>query len=115
MGSAADSWKGFSDRNDVRGHKDGPLGELVEVAALLRGKPKADGTGWERPPLALKLWLAGSLLKFVFSSDDFPLCLWGSTKAIETGLLGVEEALCRENFDWRENKWYKNGFTKHRQ
>lgn len=114
MSSVVDGWRDVPDGSGARRVSSVDCGELVEVAALLRGSLMPAGIEWDRPPLALRLYLDGDVARFVFTSNDFARALWGSTHTLRAGLLDVEEALCRGHCDWRKNQWYKNGFTPHR-
>lgn len=114
MSKVADGWRSYRDRTSVQTFGSAPLATLPEISALLCGQPNAQGTGWDRPPLSLRLYLEGDLVKFVFSSLEFPMQLWGSCKGLDAGLLSIEEALCREHCDWRKNNQYNNGFTRHK-
>lgn len=114
MSKVLDGWRDYRDRSSIQTFGAAPREALPELSALLEGKANAQGTGWERPPLSLRLYLDGDLVRFCFSSLEFPMQLWGSVKSLDAGLLAVEEALCRENCDWRKNHSYANGFTQHR-
>jgi hypothetical protein len=113
MGSVAESWRDYRGAGSPTDFGGVGLPDLPELNDLLRGKANAAGTAWERPPLGLRLYLDGSLVRFVFSNSDFKLCLWGSVKSLKDGLAAIEEALCRGHCDWRENKRHDNGWTKH--
>jgi len=113
MGSVAETWRDYRGPGSPTDFAGVGLPDLPELNDLLRGKPNAAGTGWERPPLGLRLYLDGNLIRFVFSNSEFQLCLWGSVKSLADGLAAIEEALCRGHCDWRENKRHDNGWTKH--
>jgi hypothetical protein len=107
----ADRWRECADRNSVQQFTGGDVEGLPEITDLLSGKANTAGTGWDRPPLSLLLYLEGSTVKFCFSSKAFPKQLWGSFASLKEGLLGVEQALCKEHCDWRIKAESKNGFT----
>jgi hypothetical protein len=87
---------------------------LPELSALLGGKANSTGIGWERPPLSLRLYADGNLIKWCISSQAFAKELWGTIDRLADGLLGVEDALCKERCSWKLKKDYDNGFTHRR-
>ena len=111
MSRVVDGWRDYRKRSAVQKFSGADHEALPETSALLCGAANAAGTAWERPPLALKLWLDGDRVVFCFSSKDFPLALWGSCERLTDSLLAVEQALCKGHCDWRENKVHSNGFT----
>jgi len=111
MSKVSDGWREYRDRSTVQTFTAAPREALPELSDLLCGKPNSLGTGWERPPLSLRLYLDGDLVRFCFSSLEFPMQLWGSVKSLDAGLLAIEEALCREHCDWRKNHSFQNGYA----
>jgi hypothetical protein len=114
MSKVVDGWRDYRDRSSVQEFPGADHEGLPEISALLCGKADASKTGWERPPLSLLLFLDGQQLTFCFSKEDFAMQLWGGCASLKDGLLGVEEALCRENCQWKKKKSYDNGFTSHK-
>lgn len=114
MGKVSESWRDARNRSAVQAFTAADKEGMPEVSDLLCGKPNVTGTGWERPPLSLLLYLDQNHVKFCFSSRDFGYKLWGTIPRLSDGLLGVEEALCRENCEWKVAKEDHNGFTRSR-
>jgi len=112
MGKISESWRDARNRSAVQTFAAADKEGMPEVSDLLCGKSNTTGTGWERPPLSLLLYLEGNLVKFCFSSKDFGYKLWGTIPRLSDGLLGVEEALCREHCEWKSNAEHKNGYTR---
>jgi hypothetical protein len=111
MGKIAETWRDVRNRSAVQTFASADRETLTEVSELMCGKPNVAGTGWERPPLSLLLYLEADLVKFCFSSKEFSVQLWGSVRSLKDGLLAIEEALCREHCEWKQKKEYENGFT----
>lgn len=111
MGSIADRWRECRSRESVQTFGGADHNGLPEISALLCGKANSQGTGWDRPPYSLLLFLEGDLVKFCFSAGDKNPKLWGTVKGLAEGLLAVEEALCREHCEWKLPKSTSNGFT----
>ena len=80
------------------------IGDLELIGELLCGKVGGSGLEWERPPHKLLLWLEGGLLKFVFMAKDTDPKLWGTSKGLAEGLLGIENALAKEQCEWKYPK-----------
>lgn len=114
MNSVVDGWREARNPSAIGAESELSIADCAEIRELLVGQRNVQGTGWERPPLALRLWLDGTLIRFCFSSKEFDMCLWGSCQGLELGLLDVEQALCKGHCDWRPNKQSNNGFTQHR-
>lgn len=114
MSRIAEGWREIRKRSAIQVFGGGDHEGLPEITDLLSGKANATGTAWERPPLSLLIYLEGDLVKFCFSTKDFPAQLWGSFCSIKEGLLGLEEALCKGRCDWRQKNESDNGFTHRR-
>lgn len=114
MGSVANGWRDIRSRSSVQTFGAADTEGMPEISALMTGQVNATGTGWERPPLSLLIYLEGNLVKFCFSSKEFKAQLWGSCPSLKDGLLGIEEALCRGHCDWRAKHEEQNGFTHRR-
>ena len=114
MSKATDGWRAVRNRSVVQEFGGAAHDRWPEISALLCGTAGTSGTVWDRPPLSLRLYLDGDHVVFCFSAEDFPMQLWGSCPSLREGLDGIEQALCKEHFDWRKKKSYDNGFTKHR-
>jgi len=114
MGRVSEGWRDIRDRKSVQVFGAADREGLPEVSELLCGKPNTTGTGWERPPLSVRLYLQGDQVFFCFSAEGFEAQLWGSYSSLKGELLGLEEALCRGHCDWRKKKESDNGFTGHR-
>ena len=111
MSGIADRWREARSRDAVQEFGGADLTGLPEISSLLCGKVNSLGTGWDRPPYSLLLFLEGDLVKFCFSAGDKNPKLWGTIKSIAEGLLGIEEALCRDRCEWKVPKPSNNGFT----
>lgn len=111
MSKATDGWRDVRSRNAIQVFSGADHEQLTEISALLCGQANSVGTGWDRPPLTLCVYLDGDLVKFCFSSKDFDRTLWGSCQSLHDGFLAIEEALCRGHFEWKQAKKYDNGFT----
>ena len=114
MAKVSESWRDARNRSAIQTFTAADREGMPEISELLCGKPNATGTGWERPPLSLLLYLEGNLVKFCFSSKEFGYKLWGTCSSLKDGLLAVEEALCREHCEWKVSKEHENGFTSRR-
>lgn len=114
MGRIAEGWRDYRDRSSIQTFAGADLEGLPEISDLLSGKANGVGTGWERPPLSLLIYLDGDGVKFCFSAQEFPMQLWGSCSTLKDGLLGIEESLCRGHCEWKKKKSSDNGFTSHR-
>lgn len=111
MGRVAESWRDYRDRESIQTFTGIDREKFPEIAALLCGQANSVGTGWERPPLSLLLYLEGDGCKYCFSSKRFPMQLWGSCGALRDGLDPLEESLCRGHCDWRKKNEKQEGYS----
>ncbi len=102
MSSILDQRKRAVTNGKLEALPGGDYDEAPNVSILLAGKPSADGKGWESPPHRLTLWLEGSLLKFVFTSEDDQPKLYGSTSGLSHGLAGIETAITTGMSEWKK-------------
>lgn len=111
MGRAIERLADARSERGIHESRAGDSERFPEISDLLVGKAGSSGTAWERHPYKLLLWLEGSQVKFCFTFDGCQEKLWGSAPSLREGLEGIEEALCRGNFEWKQAKKYENGFT----
>jgi hypothetical protein len=114
MGRAADAWRREHDRTGPTVATGGDPEGLPEITDLLVGKVQGGGAKWERLPYKLLLWLEGSEVKFCFTYRGCKEKCWGTAPTLKEGLLGVEAALCKGNFAWKQAEEDGNGLTYHR-
>lgn len=111
MSKVAEGWRGVKNRDAVQEFSGADREGLPEISELLCGKPSTQGLIWDRPPYTLCLWLEGAQVKFCFSAGDQYPKLWGTIRALAEGLLGIEDALCKDRCEWKAAKKSQNGFT----
>ncbi len=111
MGKVSESWRDVRNRKAVQEFGGADRVGVPEVSELMCGKPNATGTGWERPPLSLLLYLEGDQVKFCFSAKEFPMQLWGTVSSFKDIIENVEDALCKERCDWKKKREDENGYA----
>ena len=111
MGRCKDDRVRATGRKGVCSHTAGDEEGLPELTELLKGTIGASGLEWQDRPYKLLIWLDGPVVRFLLTYDGCKEKCWGTIPSLTEGLEGIENALCKGNYEWKDAGEDKNGFT----